>query len=148
MAYVLGKAMQVNGEWRQAGEPVPEAASWRNLRSYLELGHVREVAEAPARAKEPAVDTAEKPVRSKSGRRKRRVVSKTVARRRAPVSSAEAAEERAAVTAAMTQNEGARDGEKADQGVDVEAQQQPTPQPQELDLGNAGAAGSDAGDVG
>src|SRR3990167_479094 len=41
--FVAGKALIVDGVRRLPGEPVPEAANWKNLRNYLRSGHVIEV---------------------------------------------------------------------------------------------------------
>lgn len=39
--YVAGSQITVDGELRQPGDPVPEAATWPNLRSYLSCGQIR-----------------------------------------------------------------------------------------------------------
>ena len=38
--YVARKRLKVGDEWREPGEPIPEAATWRNLHSYLSSGAV------------------------------------------------------------------------------------------------------------
>lgn len=38
--YVAGRRIRVNGEWRDPGEAVPEAATWPNLDAYLGRGEI------------------------------------------------------------------------------------------------------------
>lgn len=38
MAYVACKRLKIGGEFREVGELVPEAETWRNLRVYLDNG--------------------------------------------------------------------------------------------------------------
>lgn len=38
--YILRRQMQIDGQWRLPGDEVPEAAEWRNLYSYLDLGWI------------------------------------------------------------------------------------------------------------
>lgn len=40
--YVAGKRLKIgNGDYREYGDPVPEAAGWKNLGSYLSSGAIR-----------------------------------------------------------------------------------------------------------
>lgn len=43
MAYVAMRVIRVNGEMRAPGDEVPEAATWRNIRPWLDGGYIREV---------------------------------------------------------------------------------------------------------
>jgi len=38
--YIAGRRINVNGSFRNRGDAVPEAASWKNLNTYLRIGHV------------------------------------------------------------------------------------------------------------
>ena len=38
--YVARRRLKIGDEWREPGEEVPEAATWRNLHSYLSSGAV------------------------------------------------------------------------------------------------------------
>lgn len=38
--YIAGKRLNLGTDWREIGDPVPEAAGWRNLRAYLNGGAV------------------------------------------------------------------------------------------------------------
>lgn len=90
MGYVAGKSIKVmrGGEAVQLkpGDPVPEAATWRNLKKELAWGRVKEVpdgkAEAVATPPPPAIEElpkeekpktekakAEKPKKSKRGKK-------------------------------------------------------------------------------
>jgi hypothetical protein len=40
--FVAGKRIRVSGEWRNPGDPCPEAAHWPNLKAHLNTGAIRE----------------------------------------------------------------------------------------------------------
>jgi len=38
--YIARRPMQIDGEWRQIGEPVPEANEWLRVESYVNTGFI------------------------------------------------------------------------------------------------------------
>ena len=77
--YIALKRMQTESGWKNPGDPVPEAARWRNLRAYIEVGRIKEVPDAAVAAPEPepvadaAVVTPEPTVEeTPTGRRRKR----------------------------------------------------------------------------
>jgi len=38
MAYIAGKRLKIGGEFREPGDPVPEAAEWKNLKTKISAG--------------------------------------------------------------------------------------------------------------
>ncbi len=51
--YVALRRLKVGDGWREPGDPVPEAATWRNLRAYLGAGQVAEVPDEESAGAEP-----------------------------------------------------------------------------------------------
>jgi hypothetical protein len=43
VTYIARRQLKVGDSYRQPGDPIPEAATWPNLRAYLEEGHVEAV---------------------------------------------------------------------------------------------------------
>lgn len=64
MAYIAQRRLVTTAGVREHGDPVPEAADWKNLRSYLGAGHIKEVpdSEVAPKAKTSAKAKAAKTV--------------------------------------------------------------------------------------
>jgi hypothetical protein len=62
--YIAKKVMTVNGEQRFPGDPVPEAAEWLRVESYLRAGWIVKAKDAPEPAKkaEPKLEPKPEPV--------------------------------------------------------------------------------------
>lgn len=53
--YIAKRVMTVNGERRFPGDPVPEAAEWLRVESYLRARWIEEIEDAPALESKPVV---------------------------------------------------------------------------------------------
>lgn len=57
MAYIAMRMIRVNGEIRMPGDEVPEAETWRNIRPWIDAGHIslvpREMVPNPAKKSVP-----------------------------------------------------------------------------------------------
>lgn len=41
--YTAGRRLKINEQWREVGEPVPEAHGWMRVEEWAHTGHLREV---------------------------------------------------------------------------------------------------------
>lgn len=49
--YIARKRLKIDGKYREIGQPVPEALTWRTVESYVRSGHLDWVEDKPKAAK-------------------------------------------------------------------------------------------------
>jgi hypothetical protein len=58
--YIARKRLTINGEYREIGQPVPEAEGWRTVEAYVRSGHLNFVEDIVEPVKKTVVEPEKK----------------------------------------------------------------------------------------